>query len=154
MQEEKVVIYTDGACSGNPGIGGWGVVMFYKGHSKELFDGEEDTTNNKMELTAVIQALSSLKRECNVELYTDSTYVKEGMTNWIFAWKENGWKTKNRKEVKNQELWQKLDELNQKHRIEWKWVKGHNDNEYNEKADDLARQGIKKIKTANKLKNI
>ena len=154
MQEEKVVIYTDGACSGNPGIGGWGVVMFYKGHFKELFDGEEDTTNNKMELTAVIQALSSLKRECSVELYTDSTYVKDGMTKWIFAWKKNGWKTKNKKEVKNQELWQKLDELNQKHKIEWNWIKGHDDNEYNEKADSLARQGIKKIKTANKLKNI
>lgn len=146
MQNEKVLIYTDGACSGNPGIGGWGAIMFYKEHYKELFDGEENTTNNKMELTAVIKALSILKRECCIELYTDSVYVKDGITKWIFSWKKNGWKTANKQEVKNKELWQKLDELSQQHKIEWNWIKGHNDNKYNEKADELARMGIAKIK--------
>lgn len=146
MQEDSVIIYTDGACSGNPGVGGWGVVMFYKEHCKELFGGEENTTNNKMELTAVIQALSTLKRECKVKLYTDSVYVKEGITNWIFSWKKNNWKTSSKQEVKNKELWQKIDELTKQHKIEWFWVKGHNDNEYNEKADELARKGIAEIR--------
>lgn len=143
---DKVVIYTDGACSGNPGVGGWGAVLIYKENIKKIFDGETLTTNNKMELTAVIQALKSLKRECEIEIYTDSNYVKDGITKWIFSWKKNGWKTSNKEEVKNKDLWQELDLLTTKHKIEWFWVKGHNNDKYNELADELAREGIKKIR--------
>lgn len=145
-EENKVVIYTDGACSGNPGAGGWGAVLSYKGNSKEIYGGSENTTNNKMELTAVIEALKSLKRDCKVEIYTDSQYVKNGITEWINNWKKNNWKTSKKQDVLNKELWQELDSLVQQHKVEWFWVKGHCNIELNEKADELARKGIKDIK--------
>lgn len=144
---DRVQIYTDGACSGNPGPGGWGVVLQYNGHIKELKGGEAHTTNNKMELTAAIEALSSLKRPCEVELYTDSKYVKDGLTGWIFGWKKNGWKTANKKPVKNAELWQALDAAVQRHAINWHWVKGHAGNEMNERADQLANEGMAPFKS-------
>lgn len=139
---EKVIIYTDGACSGNPGKGGYGAVLIYKEHEKEISGGEKETTNNKMELRATIEALKSLNKKCDVTIYTDSTYVKNGITLWIKKWKTNGWKTANRKDVKNVDLWVELDELSQKYSIEWRWVKGHSGDKYNEKADELARKGI------------
>ena len=144
---KKIQIYTDGACSGNPGIGGWGAILIYNNTKKEIFDGDANTTNNKMELTAVIKSLESLKEECEIELYTDSKYVKNGITEWIYSWKKNDWKNSKREEVKNKDLWQKLDELSKIHKINWFWVKGHEDNELNNRADELARNGIKKIKT-------
>lgn len=145
---KKVEIYTDGACSGNPGIGGWGAILKYNGIKKEINDGENYTTNNKMELTAVIKSLELLKEKCEVDLYTDSKYVKNGITEWIFSWKKNNWKNSKKEEVKNKELWQKLDNLVQKHKINWFWVKGHAENELNNRADELAREyieGNKKI---------
>lgn len=148
----KVVIYTDGACSGNPGIGGWGTILLYGEHKKEIFDGEKDTTNNKMELKALIAGLSALKKEnCDVEIYTDSQYVKNGITEWIHNWKKNNWKTSKKQDVLNKELWEQLDNLISKHNVEWFWVKGHANIEFNERADELARMGIKKIKEENKL---
>ena len=144
---KKIQIYTDGACSGNPGIGGWGAILIYNNTKKEIFDGDANTTNNKMELTAVIKSLESLKEECEIDLYTDSKYVKNGITEWIYSWKKNDWKNSKREEVKNKDLWQKLDELSKIHKINWFWVKGHEDNELNNRADELARNGIKKIKT-------
>ena len=140
--EDPVVIYTDGACSGNPGPGGWGVLMLWGEHEKELTGGEFETTNNRMELMAAIEALRALKRSCKVELHTDSTYVKNGITEWIHGWKAKGWKTSNKKPVKNADLWQRLDEATQRHEIEWHWVKGHAGHEGNERADELARRGI------------
>ncbi len=139
---EKVIIYTDGACKGNPGPGGWGALLRYKNQQKELFGGEKHTTNNRMELKAAIEALSVLTRPCSVELYTDSQYVKNGILQWMDNWKKKGWKTSAKKPVKNQDLWQKLDEQVQKHSINWHWVKGHAGDEGNEKADELANKGV------------
>lgn len=139
---EKVIIYTDGACKGNPGPGGWGALLRYKNQQKELFGGEKHTTNNRMELKAAIEALSVLTRPCSVELYTDSQYVKNGILQWMDNWKKKGWKTSAKKPVKNQDLWQKLDEQVQKHSINWHWVKGHAGDEGNEKADELANKGL------------
>lgn len=138
---ERVTIYTDGACKGNPGPGGWGAWMRFGEHERELFGGERATTNNRMELTAVIQALSALKRPCAIDLYTDSEYVRQGITSWIKGWKARGWKTADRKPVKNIDLWQALDELAAAHAVQWHWVKGHNGDVGNERADELANRG-------------
>ena len=143
----KIVIHTDGACSGNPGPGGWGVILAYNGHRKELCGGEPETTNNRMELMAAIQALEAIKgagRE--VELHSDSNYMRDGITKWIFGWKKNGWKTADKKPVKNAELWQRLDEARRKHKVEWHWVKGHAGHDDNERADELAREGMAPFK--------
>ena len=137
-----IEIFTDGACKGNPGIGGWGAVLIYKDHKKEICGSSSDTTNNIMELTAVIKALDTLKVSCHVILTTDSNYVKDGITDWIQNWKLNGWKTANKKAVKNQNLWKQLDILSSKHVIEWKWVKGHSGHPGNEHADALANEAI------------
>jgi ribonuclease HI len=137
-----VVIYTDGACKGNPGPGGWGAILQYRGHEREIFGGEARTTNNRMELTAVIRALESLKRRAPVEIYTDSQYVKNGIETWIRAWKRNGWKTADRKPVKNADLWLELDQLATEHDITWHWVRGHADTEGNTRADALANRGV------------
>ena len=137
-----VVIYTDGACKGNPGPGGWGALLQYGDREKELFGGEPLTTNNRMELTAVIEALSALKRPSEVMLYTDSVYVRSGILQWIHNWKRNGWKTSDRKPVKNADLWQVLDKLREGHEIEWHWVKGHADSVGNLRADALANKGV------------
>jgi ribonuclease HI len=143
MTDEGVVeIYTDGACRGNPGPGGWGVFFRYKNEEKELFGGEAATTNNKMELTAVIRALEALKRPSRVRLYTDSQYVQKGIQEWIHGWKRNGWKTAAKEPVKNKELWIELDEARKRHDIEWHWVKGHAGHPENERADALANKGI------------
>ncbi len=139
---DPVVIYTDGACSGNPGPGGWGAILMYKEHRKELSGGEPETTNNRMELMAAIAALSALNQSSKVELHTDSNYVKNGITQWIETWKKNGWKTSNKKPVKNEELWRTLDELRNRHKVKWHWVKGHAGHPENERADELARQGM------------
>lgn len=144
--DKKVIIYTDGACSGNPGKGGWGAVLIYGDTKKEISGYEELTTNNQMELTAVIEALSLLKRQCDVELWTDSNYVKSGITEWIYNWKKHNWKNSKKEIIKNLELWQKLDELNNFHNIKWNWVKGHADNEFNNRADELATTEIKQHK--------
>lgn len=143
---DTVIVHTDGACSGNPGPGGWGVVLQYNGHIKDLCGGAEQTTNNRMELTAAIEALNSLKRPCTVELHTDSTYVKDGLTKWIHGWKKNGWRTAAKKPVKNAELWQALDDAVQPHTINWHWVKGHAGDEMNERADQLANEGMAPFK--------
>lgn len=141
--EENIIrIYTDGACSGNPGPGGWGAVLIYNQHEKDLSGSELHSTNNRMELMAPIKALQSLKRSSTVEIYTDSQYVKNGMTNWIHNWKANGWKTSNKKPVKNADLWQLLDQLSKSHQISWHWIKGHNGHPLNERADALARNGV------------
>ncbi len=136
-----VTIYTDGACKGNPGPGGWGAWLRADGHEKELFGGEPVTTNNRMELTAVIEALASLKRSCQVEIYTDSQYVRQGITEWIHNWKKRGWITADKKPVKNADLWRRLDALAALHRIGWHWVKGHAGDPGNERADALANRG-------------
>ncbi|MEZ5898328.1 MAG: ribonuclease HI [Hyphomicrobiaceae bacterium] len=141
-----VVIYSDGACSGNPGPGGWGAILIYGAHRKELKGGEAHTTNNRMELMAAIAALAALKRRSHVELYTDSAYVKNGISQWIHGWKRNGWKTADKKSVKNAELWQQLDELRAQHEISWHWVKGHAGHPENERADELAREGMAPFK--------
>ena len=139
---KEVIIYTDGACRGNPGLGGWGVLMQYRDENKELYGGEKSTTNNKMELSAVIQGLSALKEPCQVKLFTDSKYVMDGINSWIHNWKKNDWKTANKKPVKNKDLWVELDQLVQKHNISWNWVKGHSGDPGNERADELANLGI------------
>lgn len=141
---KHVIIHTDGACSGNPGPGGWGALLQYGGTEKELSGGEAATTNNRMELMAAIMALEALKTPCKVDLYTDSNYVREGIAEWIAKWKRNGWKTANKKPVKNVELWQRLDEARARHDIRFHWVKGHNGHPLNERADALARAGINK----------
>lgn len=141
-----VTIYTDGACKGNPGPGGWGAWLRHGGHERELFGGERATTNNRMELTAVIQALSALKRPCSVDLYTDSEYVRQGITTWIQGWKARGWRTADRKPVKNMDLWLALDERVAGHRVRWHWVKGHNGDIGNEKADELANRGVESVR--------
>ncbi len=141
-REAWVEIHTDGACRGNPGPGGWGAVLRAGEHERELWGGEDDTTNNRMELTAAIEALAALKRPCRVRLYTDSTYVMHGITRWLEDWRRRGWKTAARKPVKNQDLWQRLDALTGRHEIEWHWVKGHAGDPGNERADQLANRGI------------
>jgi len=143
-----VVIYTDGACKGNPGPGGWGALLQYRARELELFGGESLTTNNRMELTAVIRALESLKRRTVVEVYTDSQYVKNGIEAWIGKWKTNGWKTSDRKPVKNEDLWRELDRLAREHDIVWHWVKGHADTEGNCRADALANRGVDAVRGA------
>lgn len=137
-----VEIFTDGACSGNPGPGGWGVVLRYNGHEKELSGGEAETTNNRMELIAAITALETLRRPSKVHLHTDSTYVRDGITKWIHAWKRRGWKTADKKPVKNVDLWQRLEAALHRHRVEWHWVRGHSGHPENERADALARKAI------------
>ena len=145
----RVEIFTDGACSGNPGVGGWGVLLRYKDIEKELSGGEAQTTNNRMELTAVIEALQALKANCNITLYTDSKYVMSGITEWMPNWKRNNWKVSNKKDdVKNVDLWLKLDELIKRHEIRWVWVKGHNGHPENERVDALARAEVQKIKNS------
>ncbi len=138
----KVTIYTDGACSGNPGPGGWGALLIFGEHVRELCGGKSETTNNQMELMAAIEALSALKRPCEIDLHTDSIYVKDGITKWINNWKKNGWRTANKKPVKNIELWQALDDALRCHQIHWHWVKGHTGHPLNERADELARAGM------------
>jgi ribonuclease HI len=139
--------WTDGACSGNPGPGGWGAILTYGHHRKELSGGEAHTTNNRMELMAAIVSLETLKRPSTLVLYTDSQYVKGGITGWIHGWKRNGWKTSDKKPVKNEDLWQRLDAAIAQHNVEWRWVKGHAGNELNERADELAREGMAPFKT-------
>jgi len=143
---KTVEIFTDGACSGNPGPGGWGAILRYNGKVRELSGGEALTTNNRMELTAAIQALSALKEPCKVELYTDSNYVRDGISGWIEGWKRNGWRTSDRKPVKNAELWQALDEARRRHQVTWHWVRGHSGHPENERADELARLGMAEFK--------
>lgn len=143
---ERVVIYTDGACSGNPGPGGWGALLSFKGVEKELFGGEAETTNNRMELRAAIEALTALTRPCAVDLYTDSTYVKDGILQWIEGWKARGWKTAAKKPVKNEDLWRALDEARSRHDVTWHWVKGHAGHDGNERADALARRGTEQAR--------
>ena len=147
---EAVEIWTDGACSGNPGPGGWGAILIYGEVQKEMSGAEPETTNNRMELQAAIAALSALRRPCKVILHTDSQYVKGGITGWIFGWKKNGWRTADKKPVKNVDLWQALDEAIRRHEIEWRWVKGHAGSELNERADELAREAIKAMREAKK----
>ena len=146
MEAAPVEIWTDGACSGNPGPGGWGAVLVYGESIREISGAEPDTTNNRMELMAAIASLEALKRPCRVVLHTDSQYVKGGITSWIFGWKRNGWKTSDKKPVKNTDLWQALDSAIGRHQIEWRWVKGHAGNERNERADELARLAIKAMR--------
>ena len=146
MTANKVIIHTDGACSGNPGPGGWGAILAYNGTCKELSGGEAETTNNRMELTGAIMALESIKRPCKVEMHVDSAYVKDGITKWIHGWKRNGWKTADKKPVKNVELWQRLDKAIAAHDISWHWVKGHAGHAENERADELARAGMAHFK--------
>ena len=142
---KDVIIYTDGACRGNPGPGGWGALIQFDTAQKEIFGGQNSTTNNQMELSAAIEGLSILKEPCNVELFTDSKYVMDGITQWIQNWKKNNWKTAAKKEVKNKDLWQKLDQLMTYHHVQWHWVKGHSGDPGNEKADRLANKGIDSI---------
>ncbi len=142
MEQNTVEIWTDGACSGNPGPGGWGAVLRFGKHEKELSGGEKETTNNRMELIAAIEALNSLNRPCKVKLTTDSVYVKDGITKWLATWKARGWKTAAKKPVKNQDLWVALDEATENHQINWAWIKGHAGHPENERADELARAGI------------
>jgi ribonuclease HI len=137
---KKIVIHTDGSCLGNPGRGGWGAILQYNGHEKEISGGEQNSTNNRMEMKAAIEALNSLKEPCEVELFTDSNYVKQGVTEWMRMWKNNGWRNAERKPVKNADLWQEMDIAIQRHKISWHWVKGHNGHEMNERVDKLARK--------------
>jgi len=139
---DRVVVFTDGACSGNPGPGGWGAILIWGEREKTLCGGEALTTNNRMELTAAIMALEGLKRPCAVALYTDSQYLRGGVTQWIHGWKRNGWRTADKKPVKNEDLWRRLDEAASRHTVDWRWIKGHGGHEMNERADELARQGM------------
>lgn len=141
-----VDIYTDGACSGNPGPGGWGALLRYGTKERELFGGEPDTTNNRMELTAVIRALEAMTRPVKARVHTDSTYVKDGITKWIHGWKRNGWRTSSKEPVKNADLWQRLEQATARHELEWHWVKGHAGHPENERADELANRGIDSIR--------
>jgi ribonuclease HI len=142
VNAEIIYIYSDGACKGNPGAGGWGALLVTGGHRKEICGGEANTTNNRMEMTAVIRALESLKRPSTVEVHTDSQYVQKGISEWMAGWKRRNWRTADGKPVKNQDLWLQLDALSQLHTIEWKWVRGHNGHPENERADALANQGV------------
>ncbi|MDP1738449.1 MAG: ribonuclease HI [Caulobacter sp.] len=141
----KVLIYTDGACRGNPGPGGWGAILIAGGREKELCGGEPATTNNRMELMAAIRALEALNKPCKVELHTDSTYVKNGVTQWIHGWKARGWKTADRSPVKNEDLWKRIDQARARHEVDWRWVKGHAGHELNERADGLANRGMREM---------
>lgn len=141
----KVYAFTDGACKGNPGVGGWGALLKYGDKEKELWGGEQNTTNNRMELLAAIEALKVLKRTCDVVLTTDSQYVKQGINLWLAGWKKNGWKTASRAPVKNKDLWLQLEEQCQKHNVEWHWVKGHSGHAENERADELANRGVNQV---------
>ncbi|WP_028466830.1 MULTISPECIES: ribonuclease HI [Nisaea] len=142
MMKKRVEIYTDGACSGNPGPGGWGAILRYGDTEKELSGGDKETTNNRMEMMAAITSLETLTRPMHVDLYTDSTYVRDGITKWIHGWKKRGWRTADKKPVKNMELWQRLEAAVERHEIEWHWVKGHAGHPENERADELARLAI------------
>ncbi len=139
---KRVIVHTDGACSGNPGPGGWAAILEYDGSEKELYGGAPDTTNNRMELTAAIEALKALKGTLVVELHTDSEYLKNGITKWIHGWKRNGWKTSDKKPVKNADLWLELERLADSHHVDWRWVRGHSGHDLNERADALAREGM------------
>jgi len=143
--DKEAIVYTDGACSGNPGPGGWGATIKIGDETFEIFGGEDNTTNNRMELIAAIKALEYLNENHKITLYTDSNYVKDGITKWIFNWKKNNWKTSTKKSVKNSDLWIQLDEIQNKREVKWNWVKGHSGNLGNERADELARMGIKEI---------
>ena len=147
IREAAVEIYADGACRGNPGPGGWGAILRSRGTERELFGGERETTNNRMELTAVIRALEVLKRRCTVAVYTDSQYVQKGISEWIHSWKRRGWRTADKKPVKNEDLWRRLDELAHEHSVEWHWVRGHSGHVENERADALANRGIDEMET-------
>ncbi|MFY9640028.1 MAG: ribonuclease HI [Rhodomicrobium sp.] len=149
-QPGAVIIYTDGGCKGNPGPGGWGAVLVYNGREREIWGSEPYTTNNRMELMAAIMALETLKRPCRVELYTDSQYVRNGITAWIGGWKVRGWKTADNKPVKNADLWQRLDEARRRHEVSWHWVRGHAGNEGNERADKLTQRAIAEQEAAAK----
>jgi len=142
---KPVVVYTDGSCRGNPGPGGWGAVLRYNGHERHLHGGETPTTNNRMELMAAIQALETLREPCTVELHTDSNYVRQGITEWLPQWRKRNWKTADKKAVKNQDLWQRLEAAAARHTIDWRWVKGHSGNEGNELADQLANRGVDEV---------
>jgi ribonuclease HI len=142
----RVIIHTDGACSGNPGPGGWGAILEWGGRKRELKGGEPHTTNNRMELMAAIVALEALKRPCEVDLYTDSQYLRQGITSWIATWRRNGWRTADRKPVKNADLWQRLEAAVARHRVHWHWVRGHAGHDLNERADELAREAIAEIR--------
>jgi len=144
----KVKMYTDGACRGNPGPGGWGAYLIYGDVTKEFFGGHKETTNNQMELTAAIEGLKALKRQCEVDIFTDSTYVMKGITEWIHGWKAKGWKNSQRKPVKNVELWKALDEVTQQHDVKWHWVRGHTGDPGNEHADMLANRGVDQVLAA------
>ena len=148
MSDQRVTIYTDGACSGNPGPGGWGAILQFGETEKELMGGETHTTNNRMELMAAISALEALKKSCQVDLYTDSQYLRNGVMSWINQWKRNGWRTADKKPVKNIDLWQRLDAALAQHRVRWHWVKGHAGHEMNERADQLAVAAIVAIRAA------
>ncbi|RFC35305.1 MAG: ribonuclease HI [Candidatus Nitrotoga sp. SPKER] len=145
MSEDIVEIYTDGACKGNPGVGGWGALLQIMGKERELWGGEAHTTNNRMELLAAIRALEALKRPCRVILHTDSKYVQQGISIWVHNWKQRGWKTADKKPVKNEDLWRTLDELANKHHVQWEWIKGHAGHDGNERADELANRGIEQF---------
>ena len=142
---KQVELYTDGACKGNPGPGGWGALLRFGSHERELWGGEPDTTNNRMELTAAIEGLKALTEDCDVALTTDSVYVRDGITRWLPKWKQSGWKTAAKKPVKNQDLWQMLDKETSRHRVSWHWVKGHSGHPENERADALANRGIAEL---------
>ena len=146
MSTEFVEIYTDGACKGNPGPGGWGALLRYKGQEKELWGGELDTTNNRMELLAVIRALDALKRPVAARVHTDSQYVQKGISEWIHGWKARGWKTASKEPVKNADLWRALDEAAARHKVQWLWVRGHSGHPENERADELARRGVEAVR--------
>jgi ribonuclease HI len=148
---KSVEVFTDGACKGNPGPGGWGALMRYQGNEKSLYGGEPLTTNNRMELTAAIEALRSLKEPCEVALTTDSQYVRQGITEWIINWKKRGWRTASKEPVKNVDLWQALDEQCQRHQVQWHWIKGHSGHRENEIADELANRGIVEMRAGTKL---
>jgi ribonuclease HI len=144
--KNRVTIHTDGACSGNPGPGGWGAILQWDGHIRELKGGEPHTTNNRMELMAAIRALEALKRPCAVDVYTDSEYLRQGITGWIFGWKRNGWRTAAKKPVRNVDLWQRLDAAVNRHTVHWHWLRGHAGHDLNERADELAREAIAEIR--------